>query len=733
MRILPLVLVTIALLCTGVKADDYVRFDRVQFLGENHGGPGTWTQLRFKVIGPSSKTARLMYARNSAEFTLDASYKWFRTDLRYRNDWLVISKFDSGTGKKNDIYVGSRPPTVQQRRDLSKLSSTERLMAAWIIANTDELIEFALKSKKTIPLTARKRWEWLAKNDKFERNIRKNLGPFYTKEIAAYDAYAKHKRNALERMIQPNLQKLGYYKGKIDGLWGSQTKLAIMQFERDNNLFPDGVNYGKERQLLRSLTADVAKYSDVPATKRRIETLEKKLLRNSKLLDEQRNKLAEQRKKMEEAEEKSRNRYREIRRLDTVIADLKKRAKASKQEDLAKNRFEQVVELNKQISELRQELNKSKANSNKKLAKLYSEIAAWKSRAGKKNNLALDRYSQIVSLNKEIKALKADLAEMGESSLSEDQSFKLLAEIEAWRAKAFKQEDLAKDRFEQVVELNKKISELRQELSESAANINDSETLNEKVEQLTNELNLASIQQKDAEAYHQRLQADLIKQNKVELKSLAANLKKEIATLKSELAEAKGGTTSLPKFELDEDWIEFERFLAVQQVRFCQILLNYQEEAVSAADSRNQLRQNMVATNRDNDIAALLPSGNYKDWVAKVVEIYATPTGDAAFVLRLPCDVTFGSGQLPEIGDTDGEYAATAEVGGIIYNQLAQLAEGDTVLISGKILTYSDIGNTNQRLNFVTTLVNNQKFKSSPTKDRLAPDYFSSVNYLSKL
>ena len=141
----------------------------------------------------------------------------------------------------------------------------------------------------------------------------------------------------------------------------------------------------------------------------------------------------------------------------------------------------------------------------------------------------------------------------------------------------------------------------------------------------------------------------------------------------------------------------------------------------------------MVSTNRDNDIAALLPSGNYKDWVVKVVEIYATPTGDAAFVLRLPCDVTFGSGQLPEIGGTDGEYAATAEYGGIIYNQLAQLAEGDTVLISGKILTYSDIGNTKQRLNFVTTLVNNQKFKSSPTKDRFAPDYFSSVNYLSKL
>ena len=325
------------------------------------------------------------------------------------------------------------------------------------------------------------------------------------------------------------------------------------------------------------------------------------------------------------------------------------------------------------------------------------------------------------------------MAKTLKSGLSDDEKTKLLLEIESWKSQASEQKDLAKNQFKQVVLLNQKIAELRQEMSSSEANIIDSEILNEKIKLLTSEVNFASKQQKDAEAKHQRLQADLIKTHQAELKSLAASLKKEITNLKSELADSNSGTTSLPKFELDDDWIEFERYLAVQQVRFCQILLNYREEAVSAADSRNQLRQNMVSTNRDNDIAALLPSGNYKDWVVKVVEIYATPTGDAAFVLRLPCDVTFGSGQLPEIGGTDGEYAATAEYGGIIYNQLAQLAEGDTVLISGKILTYSDIGNTKQRLNFVTTLVNNQKFKSSPTKDRFAPDYFSSVNYLSKL
>jgi hypothetical protein len=161
--------------------------------------------------------------------------------------------------------------------------------------------------------------------------------------------------------------------------------------------------------------------------------------------------------------------------------------------------------------------------------------------------------------------------------------------------------------------------------------------------------------------------------------------------------------------------------------------LNYDEEASAAAESKNQLMQNLVASNRDNDIAALLPSGNFNNWVVKVVEIYATPNGDAAFLLRLPCNVTFGSGKVFTDQNKDGEYAAIAEFGGIIYSQLAQLSQGDTVLISGSILTYSDIGSSNRRLKFVTTLINDQKIKSSQTKNRDAPDYFSNIGYLSKL
>jgi len=41
--------------------------------------------------------------------------------------------------------------------------------------------------------------------------------------------------------IQTQLSKLGYYKGRIDGIEGSLTTSAIKAFQKDNNLQPDGI------------------------------------------------------------------------------------------------------------------------------------------------------------------------------------------------------------------------------------------------------------------------------------------------------------------------------------------------------------------------------------------------------------------------------------------------------------------------------------------------------------
>ena len=43
-----------------------------------------------------------------------------------------------------------------------------------------------------------------------------------------------------EKLIQTALKNLGLYVGQIDGVIGPKTKVAIREFQRQNNLNPDG-------------------------------------------------------------------------------------------------------------------------------------------------------------------------------------------------------------------------------------------------------------------------------------------------------------------------------------------------------------------------------------------------------------------------------------------------------------------------------------------------------------
>lgn len=43
------------------------------------------------------------------------------------------------------------------------------------------------------------------------------------------------------RQIQTKLKELGYLQGNVDGIYGNQTKQAVIAFQRDNGLSPDGI------------------------------------------------------------------------------------------------------------------------------------------------------------------------------------------------------------------------------------------------------------------------------------------------------------------------------------------------------------------------------------------------------------------------------------------------------------------------------------------------------------
>lgn len=48
-------------------------------------------------------------------------------------------------------------------------------------------------------------------------------------------------RGQTVRTIQTKLKRWGYYKGSIDGIFGSQTKSAVQYFQRKNGLTADGI------------------------------------------------------------------------------------------------------------------------------------------------------------------------------------------------------------------------------------------------------------------------------------------------------------------------------------------------------------------------------------------------------------------------------------------------------------------------------------------------------------
>lgn len=60
-----------------------------------------------------------------------------------------------------------------------------------------------------------------------------------------------------KKTAQKYLKALGYYKGAIDGIFGSQTKSAIKKFQKDNKLTADGI-CGKK--TIAKLKTAYAKY-----------------------------------------------------------------------------------------------------------------------------------------------------------------------------------------------------------------------------------------------------------------------------------------------------------------------------------------------------------------------------------------------------------------------------------------------------------------------------------------
>lgn len=91
-----------------------------------------------------------------------------------------------------------------------------------------------------------------------------------TTQTAFAVVYRQGSSGATVRTIQQKLKNWGYYKGAVDGIYGSKTKEAVKYFQRKNNLTVDGIVGNKTLKALGmsasgssgGSSANTSKYSD---------------------------------------------------------------------------------------------------------------------------------------------------------------------------------------------------------------------------------------------------------------------------------------------------------------------------------------------------------------------------------------------------------------------------------------------------------------------------------------
>ena len=456
------------LLPIGAQAD-ILTFDSILSKKENNGDKynnASWTALKFEILNPVVGTRKYLN-KNLISFTLDSDrlINRTRTDIRIGDDWLRKRKFKSSRNKWNNFWIGSGSLNGTQVSDLRTFDDDEKVVFAWIIANTDELINYALTVNKNMPKRSRLTWERMARGQIFERNVRRFLGPSARAALKEYDDFS-HSKLILKRTIQPKLKTLNYYKGTIDGIGGPQTTKAIKAFEKANGLLIDGKLFGRERALLLKLASaetSTKKYvkklestdSISAAQKAEISTLKKRIdrisMRISALIKENLNL-----KRKINSSEKSNSGWDD---------DLKNTINGQK--NIIKHMRIRIADLMKERNKLRDIENKSGGSNKYLIQVLENELNTLNI----KYNIIVSQRDELQGLLDESKA--ADIrAQIQLKSLGTDLNFELQRDLKNNNADKF--ESTAKNQRNIIKALRDRISSLQKENIKLQVNLNSS-------------------------------------------------------------------------------------------------------------------------------------------------------------------------------------------------------------------------------------------------------------------
>ncbi len=108
----------------------------------------------------------------------------------------------------------------------------------------------------------------------------------------------------------------------------------------------------------------------------------------------------------------------------------------------------------------------------------------------------------------------------------------------------------------------------------------------------------------------------------------------------------------------------------VKEAAFCRVLDSYTQQIGEAEASKNEIKVRRVYDKQVMDIKALMPTGQFQDWIIKVESITLDLAMNATLKATLPCHKTIVGLSIPPSNT-------------MTYEQLADVGKGDYVLVSG--------------------------------------------------
>jgi peptidoglycan hydrolase-like protein with peptidoglycan-binding domain len=666
------------------------------------------------IIGPGTRRAIKGFERSQGIFPDGI----LRTKAEYN---LLTSAIEGNKGDLSDYYTPLKSVLYRNLDEVAKKIKLRNISyGKFPNENDNQITDIVLEAS----------FEWDGITDEFKLNgyYRNNIKRYFPNEFCVVPHYRSQPKVCMTRKSAGSVKKIiSDYLGSANDSVVERTylKCAIVRYRYD--------------ELYEQIkTNDITKLRSTEFTKRLFEKHRSSYIETAincmnaifnqegsqsqvvrqainAVTGPQDAKVLELREKLEVSEKRleSLTKLAETR-LDLLLNSKTELEKLEKKQDKLELALENAESRTSTLNAKLLEVNKKLHIEEQIVRKLQNKISDQKETNSEEQlkiteEVLISSQQQISSLQNEVDRLTSELA-------SERKKYEVRIDDEARKR-------LEVEGTEVEIKKNLRIAE--QKLLSSKEKIS---SLEGAVAILTSDL------ESDSESYEQKI----------------GDLENKISTLTQELETAEKQITATPEkpkgFVLSEEWQQYKQWITPSQMRFCNILHEYEIAREEAANSGNQLLQNMAIKQRDKDISALLTSSRtgqsgegFRNWVSIVQSVFAMDsinpdTGKtelaAGVILDTPCGISVGTGRVLDAADAaKSEFKYLAFEGDLIFSQLASVRRGDPVLFDGSFAR-SEVGSSEM---FITNELGEEQRLDAYEKPVDAPDMFVDITYLAKL